>query len=170
MPSRLFIDWNERSMEGTAQDAGAYIRDDIKSIAKQGVCKETQWPYVIIEYAAKPSKSCFQHAKKYTAISCFRLNNATLDELKSCLAAGVPSVFGFAVYPSSLATPLAASCRCPARNARSGATPCPPSDTTTIPSPDISHLTGASGRRISESCFARTTLQRFEERPDADRV
>ena len=38
------------------------------------------------------------------------------------------------------------------------------------PSPDISHLISASGRRISESCFARTTSCRFEERPDADRV
>src|SRR5271166_5869331 len=37
-------------------------------------------------------------------------------------------------------------------------------------SPDISHLISASGRRISESCFARTTSCRFEERPDADRV
>jgi hypothetical protein len=37
-------------------------------------------------------------------------------------------------------------------------------------SPDISHINGASGRRISESCFARTTSRRFEERPDADRL
>jgi hypothetical protein len=37
-------------------------------------------------------------------------------------------------------------------------------------SPDISHYLGASRRRISESCCATTTFERFEERPDADRV
>jgi hypothetical protein len=34
----------------------------------------------------------------------------------------------------------------------------------------ISHTNGASGLRISESCCAATTLRRFEERPDADRM
>jgi MFS family permease len=34
----------------------------------------------------------------------------------------------------------------------------------------ISHKIGASGRRISESCCAATTFERFAERPDADRV
>src|SRR5260370_20253370 len=43
-------------------------------------------------------------------------------------------------------------------------------DARNIPSPDISHYPGASGRRISESCCATTTFWRFEERPDADRV
>ena len=37
-------------------------------------------------------------------------------------------------------------------------------------SPDISHKISASGRRISESCCARTTFARFQDRPDADRV
>ncbi len=40
----------------------------------------------------------------------------------------------------------------------------------TLSSPDFSRSLSASGLRISESCFARTTSQRFEESPDADRV
>ena len=45
LPSRLFIYYNERVMEGTVHsDAGAMIRDGIKSIAKQGTCAEKQWP------------------------------------------------------------------------------------------------------------------------------
>ena len=48
MPSRLFIYYNERAIEGTvASDSGAQIRDGIKSVAKQGVCPETEWPYDI---------------------------------------------------------------------------------------------------------------------------
>src|SRR5207245_2823706 len=41
MPSRLFIYYNERVMEGTVDsDSGAQIRDGIKCISKQGVCSE----------------------------------------------------------------------------------------------------------------------------------
>src|SRR5215831_9700412 len=46
MPSRLFIYYNERAMEGHVQfDSGAQIRDGVKSIATLGVCPETDWPY-----------------------------------------------------------------------------------------------------------------------------
>ena len=41
MPSRLFIYYNERAVEGTIEsDSGAMIRDGIKSVAKLGVCDE----------------------------------------------------------------------------------------------------------------------------------
>jgi C1A family cysteine protease len=40
-PSRLFIYYNERVMEGTVdEDAGAMIRDGIKSVSKQGAPHE----------------------------------------------------------------------------------------------------------------------------------
>ena len=42
--SRLFIYYNERKIEGTIQeDAGAMIRDGIKSISKVGVCPDYGW-------------------------------------------------------------------------------------------------------------------------------
>ncbi len=51
MPSRLFIYYNERVIEHTVQqDAGAQIRDGIKSVNKLGACFEGTgngfWPYV----------------------------------------------------------------------------------------------------------------------------
>src|SRR5438874_4074423 len=46
LPSRLFIYYNERVMEHTVHsDAGAQIRDGIKSVSKQGDCPESEWPY-----------------------------------------------------------------------------------------------------------------------------
>src|ERR1700722_3045212 len=55
-PSRLFIYYNERVMENSvASDAGAQIRDGIKSVAAQGVCPETLWPYVADQFATPPS-------------------------------------------------------------------------------------------------------------------
>ena len=45
-PSRLFIYYNERAMEGSVrEDGGARIRDGIKVVAKQGACVEKLWPY-----------------------------------------------------------------------------------------------------------------------------
>jgi C1A family cysteine protease len=50
-PSRLFIYYNERDMEGTVNsDAGAQIRDGVKSVATLGVCPETEWPYDINKF------------------------------------------------------------------------------------------------------------------------
>src|SRR5215469_6767170 len=51
-PARLFIYYNERAIEGTvASDSGAQIRDGVKSVAQQGACPETMWPYVISKFA-----------------------------------------------------------------------------------------------------------------------
>jgi C1A family cysteine protease len=97
--SRLFVYYNERVIEGTAdQDSGAFIRDGIKSLAKQGVCPEPDWPYKISAFKKKPAVSCYRTAKKHRIISYHRIN--TLDEMRSCLANGFPFVFGFTVYES----------------------------------------------------------------------
>lgn len=101
MPSRLFIYYNERSMEGTAaSDSGAEIRDGIKSIAKDGVCPEPEWPYDIAKFASKPSAACFTDAQKFQSVNYQRLVSTNLNQLKGCLAAGYPFVFGFTVYDS----------------------------------------------------------------------
>src|SRR6476646_1545207 len=74
VPSRLFIYYNERVMEhSVGRDAGAMLRDGIKSIAKQGVCSETMWPYVIARFAEQPTGECFGAALDHQAISYQRL-------------------------------------------------------------------------------------------------
>jgi C1A family cysteine protease len=100
MPARLFIYYNERAMEGTvASDSGAQIRDGIKSVAQQGVCPETLWPYVIAQFKTKPSKPCYVEALKHK-VSLYQRLTPTLNQLKGCLASGYPFVFGFTVYDS----------------------------------------------------------------------
>lgn len=96
-PSRLFIYFNERAIEGTTKiDAGAQIRDGIKTIAKQGVCPESLWPYNVSAFTARPSKRAYDTAAKHTAVSYQRL--VTLDQMRACLADKRPFVFGFSVY------------------------------------------------------------------------
>lgn len=100
VPSRLFIYYNERVIEHTVEsDSGAQIRDGIKTVAKQGVCPETEWPYDIAKFAVKPAAACYQHAKKYRAIGYQRVVQS-LTQMKGCLASGYPFVFGFTVYES----------------------------------------------------------------------
>lgn len=100
IPSRLFIYYNERLMEGTVdQDSGAMLRDGIKSINKVGVCAENSWPYDINKFTNKPADSCYKEASGNKAIKYERLNRSLYD-FKSCLASGFPFVGGFSVYES----------------------------------------------------------------------
>jgi len=100
MPSRLFIYYNERVMENSVgTDSGAQIRDGIKSVAQQGVCPETDWPYLITKFKIKPPAAAYKKALKYQALT-YRRVTQNAAQLKSCLASGYPFVFGFTVYES----------------------------------------------------------------------
>ena len=100
LPSRLFIYYNERVMERTVgEDAGAMIRDGIKSIAKQGACPENLWSYDIRKFTRKPPAKAYREAERHQAISYQRVERS-LTQMKGCLAAGTPFVFGFSVYES----------------------------------------------------------------------
>lgn len=100
VPSRLFIYYNERATEGSiGEDSGAYIRDGIKSVNQQGVCSESLWPYAEAKFTVKPSDACYTDALKYKCLEYARVSQ-TLDDMRACLSAGLPFVFGFTVYDS----------------------------------------------------------------------
>jgi C1A family cysteine protease len=115
-PSRLFIYYNERTIEGTvSSDSGAQIRDGMKSLAKQGVCREDPtWPYVGDAFppngklTLQPPKEAFREASKYVAVQYQRVARV-LNQLKGCLADGFPFVFGFTVYESFEGADVAAT-------------------------------------------------------------
>ena len=112
-PSRLFIYYNERAMEGHVSiDSGAQIRDGVKSVAKLGVCSEDEWPYddTPATYdggpfppgardGEKPTDTCYKDALSHTVTTYSRVVR-DLDQMRGCLAAGYPFVFGFTVYES----------------------------------------------------------------------
>jgi C1A family cysteine protease len=108
-PSRLFIYYNERALAGTVEsDSGAMLRDGIKSVASQGTCPEPMWPYVENRFSQRPSTPCYKVAKTHPAVSYSRLPQ-DLKQMKACLAAGYPFVFGFTVYESFENDAVAAS-------------------------------------------------------------
>jgi C1A family cysteine protease len=104
MPSRLFIYYNERVIEGSVEsDSGAMIRDGVKSVAKQGVADEKTWPYLISKFDRKPPPTAYTEAKaeKLTLYQrVFGIEPRNINELRSVLAGGLPVVFGFSVYES----------------------------------------------------------------------
>jgi C1A family cysteine protease len=107
VPARLFIYYNERTIEGTVnQDSGAQIRDGMKAVAKLGVCPEASkppqaydWPYEISMFTAPPPAACFQFGAK-CLITSYRRLPQLLAQMRACLASGFPFVFGFSVYES----------------------------------------------------------------------
>lgn len=99
-PSRLFIYYNERAIEGTVdQDSGAMIRDGMKTIGTQGVCPETMWAYDITKFQNKPTAACYTTASTHKALKYSRVPQ-DVTSMKTCLADGYPFVFGFTVYES----------------------------------------------------------------------
>ncbi|KAJ1448925.1 hypothetical protein M885DRAFT_537505 [Pelagophyceae sp. CCMP2097] len=103
-PSRLFIYYNERALEGSvANDAGASLRDGVKVVHKLGVCAEDLWPYDCAKFAEMPPVEAYGAAKAHAARRYYRVPQH-LGHLKGCLAAGFPFVFGFVVL-SSFETP-----------------------------------------------------------------
>jgi len=106
-PSRLFIYYNERVIEHTVDaDAGAMIRDGIKTVHAQGACREVTWPYDVGAFAERPSARAFEEGHHHL-VSRYQRITRSLAQLKGCLAAGYPFVFGFTVYDSFLSDAVA---------------------------------------------------------------
>jgi C1A family cysteine protease len=103
-PSRLFIYYNERELESSIPyDAGAQIRDGIKTLSLFGFCPERIWPYAISRFAERPPEAAYASARKEIVDSYARVPQNSRG-LRSCLAEAHPVVFGFSVF-SSFETP-----------------------------------------------------------------
>ena len=103
--SRLFLYYNEREMMNTIySDSGAYLRDGVKTLNKQGVCLEKDWTYSKStkpgsKFTKKPTKECYKAAEDNQILSYWRVD-PNLFNIRACLADGFPVVFGFSVYES----------------------------------------------------------------------
>lgn len=98
-PSRLFIYYNERVIEGTVhEDAGAELRDGMKTVNQLGVCDEKIWPYKIQMFDHKPRPYIYNAALNHQSLCYAKVDLTSPYYIKQVLAQGFPFAFGFTVY------------------------------------------------------------------------
>ncbi|KAK8195909.1 hypothetical protein M8818_007060 [Zalaria obscura] len=129
-PSRLFIYWlargayKDKYLDMTRpSDSGTFARDAMKSLAKCGVCSETDWPFNVSIINSRPPDEAFEKAQSHTITSFYRLDpdrpdtethkltleqkdkigTTLLENLRKCLAEQYPVVFGlwYRLLPSA---------------------------------------------------------------------
>ena len=104
--SRLFLYKATRNLLHWSGDTGAYLRTTMGALALFGVPPEEFWPYDENSFDAEPSAFCYAFGQNYQAIKYYRLDPTgttppqLLQRIKTNLSAGLPSMFGFAVYSS----------------------------------------------------------------------
>ena len=104
--SRLFLYKATRNLLHWTGDTGAFLRTTMAAMVLFGVPPEEYWAYIIIDFDKEPSSFCYAFAQEYQAIQYFRLDppsiprDLLLKRIKSLLAAGLPSMFGFTVFDS----------------------------------------------------------------------
>lgn len=102
--SRLFIYKVTRNLLGWTGDTGAYLRSVMEAMVLFGAPPEQYWPYNVPQFDNEPTAFCYAFAQNYQTIKYFRLDPAgltgaqVLQNIKTYLAAGFPSMFGFPVY------------------------------------------------------------------------
>jgi C1A family cysteine protease len=101
-PSRLFIYYEERAIEGTiGEDVGAQIRDGIKVVATEGAPPEEDWPYDITKFAERPPQKAYHDAKLDKVIQYQRIiPGGHGAPIRTALQAHHPIAFGFSVPAS----------------------------------------------------------------------
>ena len=98
--SRSYLYWIERQQRRVRDnlDTGSSIRDTIHALHRYGVPLEIDCPYNTNQIDARPMFSTC-HRFQSIPIKYARLNK-DLNQMKQCLADGIPFIFGFAVYES----------------------------------------------------------------------
>ncbi len=104
--SRLFLYKTTRNLMGIIGDTGGYLRTTMAAMVLFGAPPEQYWPYDVSKFDQDPTPFLYSFAANYKALNYYRLDPAgttpanLLAAIKSNLAAGLPSFFGFTVYGS----------------------------------------------------------------------
>lgn len=101
--SRLFLYKTTRNLMQVTGDTGAWLRNVMAALALCGVPAERYWPYVVTDFDKEPPSFVYAVADNYEALTYFchdpqGVNTppaTVLASVKTYLAAGVPSMFGF---------------------------------------------------------------------------
>ena len=104
--SRLFLYKATRNLMQQTGDTGAFLRTTMSALVLFGVLPEEFYPYKIEDFDNEPPAFCYAYAQSYQALKYVNLDppgtskEELLLRIKTNLAAGLPSMFGFTVYNS----------------------------------------------------------------------
>ena len=104
--SRLFLYKVTRNLLGWTGDTGAYLRSTMGAMALFGVPPERYWLYKTANFEVEPTAFLYALAQSFQAVNYYRLDPVgttpanLLAQIKTNLAANLPSMFGFTVYDS----------------------------------------------------------------------
>lgn len=99
--SRLFTYYEERLREGTLNqgDCGAMGRDGFWVAKNLGIPPETDWPYKVTAFAARPPDVAYSDPNR-AVIERYTHPNPDWTTFTTVLAHHQPIIFGFTVYES----------------------------------------------------------------------
>lgn len=104
--SRLFLYKTTRDLLKWTGDTGAFLRSTMEALILFGIPPEDYWPYEVANFEIEPTAFLYSFAQNYQALNYYRLDPAgvvkaaVLTSIKTNLASGLPSMFGFTVYNS----------------------------------------------------------------------
>jgi len=106
--SRLFLYKVTRNLMKIKGDTGAYLRTTMGAMVLFGVPPEPYWPYSDEgnTFDQEPPAFCYAFAQNYQTLKYFRhdpsgsKSDEILKKVKTYLASGHPTMFGFTVYNS----------------------------------------------------------------------
>lgn len=108
-PSRLFIYYNERALNGqAADDAGASLADGASTLSTEGAPPETDWPYDIARFADEPPQSAYNDGEARLILDPHQVAQ-DMTTMKEVLANGYNIPIGFTVFESFESVEVAAT-------------------------------------------------------------
>lgn len=97
-PSRLFIYYNERILEGTtASDSGAQVKSGADALNRWGALSESLWAFLPSNLTVVPPPVDYITAHA-NILTDYKFVNQDLISIKTALFNNHPIVFGFTVY------------------------------------------------------------------------
>ncbi|MBK6514209.1 MAG: cysteine protease [Polyangiaceae bacterium] len=104
--SEAFLYRSTRDLSGYAGDLGADVRTTLRALKTFGLPAENLFPYDPCTDSGTPPAFCYGFADSFRTLKYFRLDDPDLTgkevllNVRKCLAARMPSVFGLSVYSS----------------------------------------------------------------------
>jgi C1A family cysteine protease len=102
-PSRLYFYYFERLIEGNvSEDVGADIVDGLEHVKQNGVCSEAWFPYIVSNFAKRPSRLAIGSAIKHRIkdYDILNLDENLIYNIKFNIYNDKPVMCAFAIYNS----------------------------------------------------------------------